>query len=697
MRIFKKVLLVVPRYGKIGDFYQVPLGLAYIASAIKSTGCDVVGLNLNHEVGDVAELVKNKVRKEKPQVIATGGLSVFIDQIREIVNSAKSEAADIFTIAGGGVVSGEPDVILDALGVDVGVINEGEETVVEILKTLNLGGDISGIQGVVVRTINGRVRRNGERPQRKDLENISWPDYRVLDLHKSIKNQKVLDSYFFHMAPNNEPRSLDMISSRSCPFKCTFCFHPTGKEYRERPMDDFFAELETVIKEFNVNMVGIVDELFSLKRRRLLEFCERIKPFNVKWMVQLHVNSASEETLRAMADSGCVYISYGIESMSQPVLDSMQKKSKIARVEEALALTQKYKIGIQGNLLFGDSAETLDTANESMHWWSQNRRYQINLTPLIVFPGSPDYLAAVRDGLIKREDREAYVRDIPTDLNISSMNNRNMDMVRFMVYVYFESLFRIARVIRFEQVDEDPHRGAIYDCDWVCGTCSSENKYENFIIPQDCKHTIRMTCRSCGERFDVENKPFRALHDAREVKAEARKLLEQAIGLNKLGRFQEAHDHANRALGMGDHFIDARLFLAEFYDVHGPQEHCLRSYGSAVSTDPFRADLHFVYARALHKLRLNGGALLHIDQAISLSPNYGDAQALKHKILSAHQSDSSLGHYFGSWSDDPPPSRINRQANIVKQSSTDELEKGKGTPITVFGTLKQRISRIVSG
>jgi len=385
---------------------------------------------------------------------------------------------------------------------DIGVINEGEETIVEIIETLNSGGDLTTLPGVVARTIRGGLKRNAERAQRKDLENVAWANYRVLDLHKSIENQRVLDSYFFHLAPENNPRSLDMISSRSCPFKCTFCFHPTGKTYRERPLDDFFAELAVLKKEFNINMVGIIDELFSLKRPRLLEFCERIKPLNLKWMVQLHVNSACEETVKAMAESGCVYISYGIESMSQPILDSMMKKSKKARVEEALALTRKYRIGIQGNLLFGDSAETIDTANESMHWWANNRQYQINLTPLIVFPGSPDYMTALRDGLIKQSDRESYIANIPTNLNISSMNDENMEMVRFMVYVYFESLLRTVVLKKFTAAGQSD-RGIFYDCTWICSTCDHENEYRNFYIPQDAKNSIRMTCRSCRERFDI--------------------------------------------------------------------------------------------------------------------------------------------------------------------------------------------------
>jgi anaerobic magnesium-protoporphyrin IX monomethyl ester cyclase len=687
MKNIAKVLLVVPRYGNFGDFYQVPLGLAYIASSIESAGFEVIGLNLNHIKGDVSSLVAEAVADEQPQVLATGGLSVFIDQIKEIIDTAKSTNNEIFTVLGGGVVSGEPDSILKVVNADIGVINEGEETIVEILNSLKIGADLTTIAGVVVRTARGGIKRNAERDQRRDLENIAWANYRILDLDKSIENQRVLDSYFFHLAPDNNPRSLDMISSRSCPFKCTFCFHPTGKTYRERPLDDFFAELEKVKKEFNINMLGIIDELFSLKRTRLLEFCEKIKPFNLKWMVQLHVNSASEETLKAMADSGCVYISYGIESMSQPILDSMMKKSKKTRVEEALALTRKYKIGIQGNLLFGDSAETIDTANESMHWWANNRCYQINLTPLIVFPGSPDYQSALRDGLIEQSERVSYITDIPTNLNISSMNDENMEMVRFMVYVYFESLLRTVQLKKFKSVGVS-ERGPIYDCTWICSTCNFENEYRNFYIPQDSKNSIRMTCRSCRERFDIENVPYRSANFNKEIPREANIFLERAELAYKMGKFSQAHDFANSALRLCDHFIEARLFLARFYETHGPLEHMLRSYGAAVAFDPYNSDYHLYYAKALSSAGMDGGALLFLDQSLILNPLNEKSKALKLELLNKDPANSTLDKYFRSWSDSLPPQRKTLHGCGVDENQNDNASEVKKSSVKTISLSK---------
>jgi tetratricopeptide (TPR) repeat protein len=334
----------------------------------------------------------------------------------------------------------------------------------------------------------------------------------------------------------------------------------------------------------------------------------------------------------------------------------MMKKSKKARVEEALALTRKYKIGIQGNLLFGDTAETIDTANESMHWWANNRQYQINLTPLIVFPGSPDYLAALRDGLIKQADRESYIASIPTDLNISSMNDENMAMVRFMVYVYFESLLRTVVLQKFAIAGES-ERGVCYDCSWICSTCKAENEYENFFIPQDCKNSIRMTCRSCRERFDIENVPYRNAIASKEVPREALTLLEHAEMANKLGRYAQAHDLANSALRKCDYFVEARLFMARFYEVHGPEEHMIRSYGAAVAFDPYRADLHYLYAKALSSIGLDGGALLFLDQAIYLNPQYVEAIHFR-KALIDNSNESRLTSYFKSWSDSLPPQRL---------------------------------------
>ena len=650
------ILLVVPRYSeKWGEFYQFPLGLGYIASAMKNAGHTVTGLNLNHHQGAIEDLVATKIAALQPDVCATGGLSPFLDLAQTIFTASRKAKPGIINIAGGGMVSGEPGVILDVMDIDYGVVGEGEYTIVELLACIQDSGDFHAVNGIVFRDQNGKTVETLARAQANDLGVIAWPDYELLECEENISNQRALDSYFFHSHPTSQPRAIDMITSRSCPFKCTFCFHPTGKTYRERPLDDFFAELDTLVARYNINMVGLIDELFSLKRRRLLEFCERIKPYNLQWMVQLHVNSATDETVAAMRDSGCAYISYGIESMSQPVLESMQKKSKTDRIDEALDMTYESEIGIQGNLLFGDSAETLDTANESMHWWAHNRRYQINLTPLMVFPGSPDYLQSLNDGLIV--DRAAYIQNIPSEFNISKMNDKNMEMIGFMVWVFAHSLLNMAPLKSFETSDNQaPDRDVAYDILWDCPRCGSENDYHGVVLPPHHDHALRLTCRSCEARWDVENKAYRLPENSIDD-ATCQATLAKAQALFDQENYGECHAVANPLMGQAPSFIPARLLMGEFYRRVGPPEHMVRSFGSALGIDPLNPDRHCDFAEALIEIGAYGAARLHYEQALNLSSGHEVAAAGLAHVDGPDVSDAQRQMYFVSWSDEPAPVR----------------------------------------
>src|SRR5579871_120787 len=459
-----KILLVAPRFVEsAGDFYQFPLGLGYISAVLKKNGHDVRCLNANHSSLALDELVDQSVRDFTPDVCATGALSPFMPQVQQIFTAARRAKREIINIAGGGVLSSDPEAGPSLMDIDAGVIGEGEDTIVDLCETLAGHGDLSRVPGIVF-PHNGKVKRTAARPAIMDLGSIPWPDYDGFGFGEQIRNELTNDNYFFHTS--NTPRAIDMISSRSCPYYCTFCFHPSGKVYRERPLDDFFAELEFRVKRYNVNMVAIIDELFSLKKARLLEFCDRIKPFNVQWMVQLHVSSADENILERMKDSGCSYISYGIESMSQPVLVSMKKKSKTERIDDVLRRTYDRKIGIQGNLIFGDTAETLETANESMHWWSQHRQFMVNLSRLQVYPGSPDYIEAVRDGLIN--NRVDWIKKRNIDLNISRVNDVDLDIMAGKIYTAHTSLLNGVEAARFAKEIPHPVRGQTYNVVWDC-------------------------------------------------------------------------------------------------------------------------------------------------------------------------------------------------------------------------------------
>ena len=145
-----KVLLIVPKYtSNPGEFYQFPLGLGYISSALKRAGHEVVCLNCNNDARPADEQVLAAVREHGPAACATGALSPFLPQVKAIFSAAREGNPTIFNIVGGGVLSSDPEAGVALMDVDAGVIGEGELTIVDLCNALEAGSDLNTVAGVV--------------------------------------------------------------------------------------------------------------------------------------------------------------------------------------------------------------------------------------------------------------------------------------------------------------------------------------------------------------------------------------------------------------------------------------------------------------------------------------------------------------------------------------------------------------------
>jgi len=667
-----KILVVAPKYTRNpGEFYQFPLGLGYIISALKRAGFDVHCLNCNEAAESTGEQVERMVRLIDPQICATGALSPFLPQVQELFDAARRAKPSITNVAGGGVLSSDPEAGLSIMNIDIGVIGEGEETIVDVARTIAAGGDLAGVFGIVFRNHRGDVIRTIPRPSIADLGTIAWPDYDALGFDKILALQRPSDSYLFHAF--DQPRAIDMITSRSCPYRCTFCFHPTGKVYRERPLDDFFAELDQVVAKYQVNVVALIDELFSLKRARLMEFCDRIEPYKLQWMVQLHVNCAEDHVLKRMKETGGSYISYGIESMSQDVLISMQKKSKKERIHSVLANTRKHHIGIQGNLIFGDTAETLETANESMRWWAENRQHKVWVNRLLVYPGSPDYIEAVKDGLIK--NRLEFIEDDSAVLiNISKMNDDDLDALTLKIRLADWTLLDLARTVVFEkQAEPDPFRGEAHHVAWDCPRCDHRNDYHNVVLSMpDNRHKIRLSCRNCNSRFDVRN-PFELRFEDRPTNEADGRAYKTAMDQLAAGQEQDGIAALEALASRHVWYFPAHLVLGEHYRAKNDKFLALKHHMLALMHHPFAPERHITFADHMIWEGALGMARLHYLQALKLDPDNLEAAEKLASLDGDEWTCAQRATYFTSYSDKAPPKRL-RDAPEACGRRRDEQE-----------------------
>ncbi|GAB6052365.1 hypothetical protein JCM17960_11850 [Magnetospira thiophila] len=607
------MLLVLPNFGE-GRSYNFPLGIAYISSSLKAAGHEVHCINMNHQAEGATGFVREAVKRLDPDLIATGGLSSHILRVKEILAAAKAEKPGIITVGGGGLVTAAPDWVATKLPMDIGVIGEGEETMVELARILEARDDIGQVNGIVWAGPDGRAVRTPERKPNKELGQLPWPDLEGFEVEKLVEAQVTSDSFAFHLLDN--PRSVPMVASRSCPYKCTFCFHPTGRVYRQRDLDDFFAELDHLIDRYDINMVEVLDELFAYKRPRLEEFCARIKQYKINWWTSLHVRVVEAEVTDMMRDAGCVAVGYGIENVNDIVLDSMAKKSTQAMVDNALAVSFGKGMAVRGNIIFGDPAETLETANYSLDWWANHRPYQISLIPLQVLPGSPVYKRAVKEGWLE-DDPEAIAA---WSQNVTRLDDATYSRLMTRIGVFEHTLLRAAPVLRFEESASRRHPDKPrYDMEYECVHCGEHNEMNRVEpSPGQFQH-FRFACRHCGAFNDIQNLSRQPWSDP-----EMGQLLRQGMAARTAGQTAQAkalwQQAATRTPGEGginlpEESILAAYNLGHLYLIEGKIPEAVHYLALALLPRAFDPAFHAAFAAALMREGAHSAAKLHLDQA----------------------------------------------------------------------------------
>ena len=476
------MLLIAPGFG------MFPVGIAYIGAMLKRAGYQVDG----YVASDMNRL-REKLSSQQYDVIGTGGLSSEFKSLKRISEAVRRTKATF--IVGGGIITSEPELMSRALDVDYAVIGEGEETILDLMERLERGEDVSRVDGIGY-FADGAFRTTRPRKPIDDLDSLPWPDYDLFGYAEFLDSRKPSDIYYYDVF--DHPREYPVITSRSCPFSCTFCYHPLGQKYRQRSVESVMAELRSTIPKYRVNLVSIYDELFSYNEKRVDQYCDQFQEYarsvswDIKWSCQMRVAGLNERMLERMRDSGCFMVSYGFESYSSRVLKSMKKGITQEQIHNAIHATMDKGISVQGNFIFGDRAETLETAFETLQFWRDHLEAGIFLAFVLPCPNSPMYQYCIKQGLIK--DRLGFIRDRSFDIiNMTDMPNRDFLKLKTMVFSHWNR-HRIAAI---------PSERTETSFSVRCPHCEEMIRYNNYFVPQILD--IRVFCRKCRKRFFVQD------------------------------------------------------------------------------------------------------------------------------------------------------------------------------------------------
>ena len=322
--------------------------------------------------------------------------------------------------------------------------------------------------------------------------------------------------------------------------------------------------------------------------------------------------------------------------------------------------TYNKKIGIQGNLIFGDTSETLETANESLDWWANNQRYMVNVNRLQVYPGSPDYIEAVRDGLIT--NRLGYIESQFVDLNISKMNDEDLSILSTKIWTAQSSLLNFAKASVFEKEPEpDPVRKELHRIAWDCPRCQHHNDYRGVLLnAPEFHNSLRLTCRGCLSRFDIEN-ANRVKFEDHYILTELEALFTRAKSLIDAGDRRAAATVLHQIITRGAWYWPAQVELGHHYIAAGERPAAVRHYGAAVQENPYEPQCHVIFADLMVQERAIGLALLHYRQALLLDPENAEATRKLAALEAGNWSEEERATYFISYSQTPPPRRLENE------------------------------------
>ncbi|MBN3033560.1 MAG: radical SAM protein [Candidatus Saganbacteria bacterium] len=507
-----RILIVVPRMRleEAENYnYMFPLGLAYLSSVLKQAGHQVACFNLNHYYGAIPELLNNYIKKHGPfEVACTGGISTSYRQIKAVVEAFHAGQPEIKLILGGGLISSEPELMFSVLSPDFIVLGEGEETICELISYLEKQGEIGRVAGIGYRDQAGQIILTKARAPIADIDSLPWPDFESFEYDKYL--EKMRPSDYFGMELFDQPRVYPIICSRSCPYSCTFCYHPIGQKYRQRSIKSIMEELSAMVKRYRINLIWIYDELFSDDREWLAEFCRQIKillkeiSWPCKWGCQMRVDKLDEPTLKAMKEAGCYSISYGFESYSPAVLKSMKKRITAEQIDRAVRLTLKNKISLQANFIFGDPAETRQTIKETLSYWKANREAGIMLNFISPYPGTPLYQKCLGKGIIK--DKIDFIEN--RIFGLFNMSDSLTD--RAFARLWYE----INKAVIKDRVYAKKWKAAkakdgTFSLSVECPHCKTVSHYGNYVLKSKYYYFAMMYCRACARRFFLSSSLFK--------------------------------------------------------------------------------------------------------------------------------------------------------------------------------------------
>ena len=404
-----KIILVNPPFsfddltGKTKSMTKVmnvipPLGLCYIAAYLEKNDYDVS--IIDGQLVDYAKTL-NIIEKEQPDIIGIGSTTPAFPSALKLAEEIKIISPNTFIAIGGNHIARLVEETLQFDCFDVGVLGEAETTFLELVKSIEAKGknELKEVKGLAFKD-NGKIIITERGGFIRNLDELPFPARHLIPPPSE-----------YHPTPASYKRlpHADLITSRGCPYTCTFCDNGIfGPSYRERSPENVMEEVELLINKYNVRDIKFFDDVFTLNKKRAHKICELFaeRKIDIPWACLTRADLVDKDTLMKMKKSGCWQVLFGIESGDQRILDLIRKKTTVEQNIKAVRLAHEAGLSVRADYLFGIPGDSMESMKKTLNFAINLNTDLAHFNKFTPYPGNEIY-----EELIKQDYKFDFLKN----------------------------------------------------------------------------------------------------------------------------------------------------------------------------------------------------------------------------------------------------------------------------------------------
>ncbi len=350
-----------------------PLGLLYMASYLEQNGVNV------KVIDPLSEGNENYASGSLYTGITC--MSSQFKKAQEIAKQVKIRNPETVTVVGGVHPTVAVEEAKSDPNIDIVIRGEGEKALLKTVKEKIRKG-----------TVNGETAQN--------LDELPLPARHLVNMEWYLRRGGIVFPQWI--------RATSVITSRGCPHSCHFCINSKhamfGKKVRYHSAEYVENEVEELVSRYRTEGVFFVDDNFVQNKKRLMDICRRIKRFDLKWTCLSRIDTLDRQALKAMKDSGCVTVGFGVESGSQKVLDCLNKNVKVENAVKAFDLCHDVGIKTWATIIIGSPKEEKEDIELTDRLLQRIKPDYLEIFYLTPYRGTILYDKGIEEGWVMREN-----------------------------------------------------------------------------------------------------------------------------------------------------------------------------------------------------------------------------------------------------------------------------------------------------